>query len=613
MDTANPNKPRVAPVEPADGDHTGGNDVVIDVRPLIERGEEPFGTIMEAVGTLDGRALVVVAPFEPVPLQGVLSAQGFHYASEQVGETEWRVRFEPGATSTADPSPATGPGPSGVAPPGPADTGTVTGTGTDTDAEAEVSPFTIRRPPSTTGTASGAAPTPPTPGAAPAGPAAMMAMNPTANVPPAWLPLGFMAAAGVGLIGFGVAAATTAPTVVTFPRSDEVIATVHLAVLAFLSTAVLGALHQFGPVVGARPLRSVPVGALTGVLFVPGAWAIPIGFATGHVGVIQTGGVLATAAVVLAAWNLSRPLSAPDKGAPIVGLRMAVIYLVATAAFGVTYAFDRSNFWFELLSHRVLAHAHLGLIGWLGLAYVSVAEKLWPMFLLAHRPHVRAGVRAVWSVGLGAPVLTVGLLWPSELLSIVGGALVLAGLVSHLTSLAQVIHHRRRGLELLHGYVLGAAACLVVAMVLGVVAGLAPVGVEVRTRLTAAEVVALILWLALAVLGHSHKIVPFISWNRLRDRGIRTGRDGKPLLFAHLVDKRASQVTFGLALLGAAAALGGVLGSTTVIVRGAGALLALAGLVAIANLVSGPLLMIRWHDRRPDQSDGSGRPAEVSS
>ncbi|MEI2700350.1 MAG: hypothetical protein V9E94_19215, partial [Microthrixaceae bacterium] len=62
---------------------------------------------------------------------------------------------------------------------------------------------------------------------------------------------------------------------------------------------------------------------------------------------------------------------------------MAVIYLVATAAFGVTYAFDRSNFWFELLSHRVLAHAHLGLIGWLGLAYVSVAEKLWPMFLLA--------------------------------------------------------------------------------------------------------------------------------------------------------------------------------------------------------------------------------------
>ena len=62
---------------------------------------------------------------------------------------------------------------------------------------------------------------------------------------------------------------------------------------------------------------------------------------------------------------------------------------------------------------------------------------------------MRAGVRAVWLVGLGAPVLTVGLLWPSELLSIVGGALVLAGLVSHLTSLAQVIHHRRRGLELL--------------------------------------------------------------------------------------------------------------------------------------------------------------------
>lgn len=81
-------------------DHDTGKDhdadeVLLDVRPIIERGDDPFGTIMQTVATLDGRSLLLVAPFEPTPLQGVLSAQGFSYESERVSDTEWRVRFEP--------------------------------------------------------------------------------------------------------------------------------------------------------------------------------------------------------------------------------------------------------------------------------------------------------------------------------------------------------------------------------------------------------------------------------------------------------------------------------------------------------------------------------------
>ncbi len=427
-----------------------------------------------------------------------------------------------------------------------------------------------------------------------------MAMDPTQNVPPAWLLLGFLAAAGAGLIGFGVAMMVTAPTAVTFPRDDHVLAAVHFGVLAFLSAAVLGALHQFGPVVGAKPLRSVPAGVLTGVLFVPGAWLIPLGFATRHTGVVQLGGVLATTAVCTAAWNLSRPLSATGKGAPIVGLRLAVAYLVVTAGFGVTYAFDRGFYWFPLLSDRVLAHAHLGLIGWLGLAYVAVAEKLWPMFLLAHRPHARAGERAVWLVGTGAPIVTLGLLFSSQPVTIVGGALVVAGLGFHLASLASVIAHRRRSLELLHGFVLASAAFLAIAIMTGIVAGLAPIDTELRTRLVVTEVFSLILWLTLAVIGHSHKIVPFITWNRLRSRGIMKGPDGRALLFAHLVNDTAARVTFGAAVVGAGAGVLGVLTATSWLVRGAGISLGLAGVLAVANLVSGPLLMIRWHDQQQE-------------
>ncbi len=570
----------------SDQDHDPG-EVLLDVRPLIERGEEPFGTIMQTVATLDGRSLLLVAPFEPTPLQGVLSAQGFTYSSERVNETEWRVRFEPG-----DQPGDTAPAPT-AAPTDPTNR-------TAAPAPPAESPFTIKRRPPTAAPATTATPAAPGPGSPspPVLPPTAMAMNPTLNVPPAWLPLGFMAAAGVGLVGFGIAVMVTAPTAVLSPRADHVITAVHLGVLAFLSTAVLGALHQFGPVVGAKPLRSVPAGALTWLLFVPGVWLIPIGFATGHTGVLQTGGVLATTAVCIAAWNLSRPLSATGKGAPIIGLRLAVVYLVVTVAFGIVYAFDRSSFWFALLPNRVLAHAHLGLLGWLGLSYVAVAEKLWPMFLLAHRPHVRDGERAVWLVGAGAPTVAIGLLFDSKPLTIAGAVLVLVGLGFHLASLASVIRRRRRGLELLHGFVLASAACLVTAMALGVIAGVAPMDAGTRQRLVAAEVFSAILWLALAVIGHSHKIVPFISWNRLRDRGITTGRDGRPLLFSHLVDATVAKLTFGLAILGAATGVVGALTGTAIVVRVAGVALAITGLTATANLVSGPLLMIRWHERR---------------
>lgn len=566
------------------------DEVLLDVRPLIEAGEEPFGTIMQTVASLDGRTLLLVAPFEPTPLQGVLSAQGFTYTSEQVGEAEWRVRFVPGDAAAPAP-PVTPPAPEVPAAPA---------TTVDAPADAAASPFTIRRP--TTSPTSGAAPSPATSPATPSAPPVGMPMNPTLNVPPAWLPLGFMAAAGAGLVGFGISLMSTAPTAVVFPRSGEVIATAHFAVLAFLSTAVLGALHQFGPVVGGRPLRSIPAGVLTGVLFVPGVWLIPTGFLTGHNGLIQLGGVMATVAVCIAAWNVSDALAATGKGAPIVGLRLAVSYLVVTALFGITYAFDRQHVWFPLYDHRVLAHAHIGLLGWLGLAYVAVAEKLWPMFLLAHRPHAHEGERAVWFLGVGAPLLLVGLLFNWGPVAVIGGAYVVPGLLFHLASLASVIRHRRRGLELLHGFVLTSAVCLVAAIVIGVSAGLLPMAVSTRGRLVTTEVLALILWLALAVLGHAHKIVPFISWNRLRARGIMAGRDGRPLLFSHLVNAPVARVTFVIAAIGTISALAGTLSATPWLVRVAGVSLAVAGAIAVANLVSGPLLMIRWHQRTAAES-----------
>lgn len=67
---------------------------VLDVRPELEAGGEPFVRIMEAAAAIaPGASLVLVAPFEPVPLYGALGAQGFSHATQGVAADEWVVRF----------------------------------------------------------------------------------------------------------------------------------------------------------------------------------------------------------------------------------------------------------------------------------------------------------------------------------------------------------------------------------------------------------------------------------------------------------------------------------------------------------------------------------------
>jgi uncharacterized protein (DUF2249 family) len=66
----------------------------VDARPIIAAGCEPFDTITAAVARLaDGEELVILAPFEPVPHEGVLRSQGFTYEAASLGGGDWRVTF----------------------------------------------------------------------------------------------------------------------------------------------------------------------------------------------------------------------------------------------------------------------------------------------------------------------------------------------------------------------------------------------------------------------------------------------------------------------------------------------------------------------------------------
>ena len=69
--------------------------VVLDVRPYHERGEEPYGAIMRAADELpEGRPLLLINSFEPVPLFRAMERKGFATQScTRVAPDEVRVIF----------------------------------------------------------------------------------------------------------------------------------------------------------------------------------------------------------------------------------------------------------------------------------------------------------------------------------------------------------------------------------------------------------------------------------------------------------------------------------------------------------------------------------------
>jgi len=406
------------------------------------------------------------------------------------------------------------------------------------------------------------------------------------NTPPAALPLAFFQAGFIGLIACGTALIIARNNAVADPTSDPCVAAAHLGMLATLSMGVLGAMHQFIPVVTNRPLRSVKLGWATFATWLIGSWCLPLGIGFKLEHLVEAGGFFAAAAIILLTVNCSPSLQTGNKSASVIGLRFSLIGFLATACFGVVYVVDRQGNWFDLTGHVVLAHASIGLLGWLGLTYISVSERLYPMFLLAHVPGKRLwGLASIYLVPSGLLLFVPGMLFSVSVLSWLGGCVIFMGLLAHLISLGLHLKFKKRKFDLYFLFVITGSVTMVAGAVMALLSGLVISGNHrLGIMFAATSVVVLGGWILEVFVGHIHKVIPFVLWSMLREKGIKKNISGTQLMFGDLYNHNIARATYILLSIGIGSVAYGFADS-----RPAG--LAIGG---VLFLISGILLSVNF-------------------
>lgn len=78
--------------------------LVVDTRPVFSRGGTPCSVIDDAVRELKpGQPLVLLVPFEPVPLYAKLGNLGFEHSAQELPDGVWRAEFRRTADAPAVP------------------------------------------------------------------------------------------------------------------------------------------------------------------------------------------------------------------------------------------------------------------------------------------------------------------------------------------------------------------------------------------------------------------------------------------------------------------------------------------------------------------------------
>lgn len=351
--------------------------------------------------------------------------------------------------------------------------------------------------------------------------------------------------------------------------SAWVLVGVHLTTIGFLTLLMMGALHQFVPVLTETELASQTwsgvtffglsvglLGMVVGFLALPAV--VPGGILPSAPWLLPAGGTLVVLGVITALINLGVTLKRAWPWALSAWLAASgLLYLLITVLVGLTFAIslaDPGLFAPGLLAvmggRGLASHLIGGVGGWLTLTAMGVTYKLLAMFTLSDEHRGVWGWAAYLATALGIAVVWLAQWLGATRLADVAWGVILIGLALYLWDMRGLYRQRkRRQLEL------NARYGLIPLGFLGAIIVVAAALVRLDGSLSRLDIAltfwALYGWLGGLALTQLYKIIPFLTW--LNQYGNRMGKGRIPRvqdLVNELRDRYAYLAYFSAVVLG---------------------------------------------------------------
>ena len=342
------------------------------------------------------------------------------------------------------------------------------------------------------------------------------------KAPPFAAPLRFFLTAPLFSLAAGLLLLFVGPGLLESRWTPGLLAATHLVTVGFMLMVMLGALIQILPVVaGANLDNPLAVARWLHAGLAAGALLLAAGFLFGQAALLGAAALvlgLAVAAFLVAG---GRSLAGVPSTSPTIrGLQLAFAGLAGAAGLGAWLALAIANGWAVALPALADLHAGWALGAWAGVLLAALAYVVVPMFQLTPGyparpswwfPGILLGLMVGWALGV--------VLDAAAAIRLVRALSAVAGIGFALLTLRLQARRRRARSDVTYRYwQLGlASAIFALAMVLTATAW--PPLAELTGWSIFAGILLLVGGFMSFIIGMLYKIVPFLAWMHLRNRG----------------------------------------------------------------------------------------------
>jgi hypothetical protein len=342
------------------------------------------------------------------------------------------------------------------------------------------------------------------------------------TAPPFAAPLRFFLTAPLFTLAAGLLLAVAGPSLLSSRWVPGLLAATHLITVGFMMQVMLGALIQILPVVAganlASPLataRWLHAGLSAGVVLLACAFlfVVPALFTAAAVvlGITVAGFLVATGLALR---------GVPSTSPTIRGLKLALVGLAGAVGLGAWLAVAIANGWAVALPSLVDLHAGWGLGAWAGILLAALAYVVVPMFQLTPGyparpswwfPGVMLGLMVAWALAV--------FLDSAEGIRLAQALSAVAGIGFALLTLRLQAQRRRARSDVTYRYWQFGLASAILALAMVLTATAWPALADLAGWSIFAGILLLVGGFMSFIIGMLYKIVPFLAWMHLRNRG----------------------------------------------------------------------------------------------